>query len=168
MGSLLPSLLSTKASTPAEQTPVSSAYRQISKRTKDLHRPAFISKEKMNSYLFPGLQFSPCAAEDVDKQAGNERIKDGSSGTQAPSCRRKRGASSPVRGAAEARRAAWPASARQTPRAPQTHPRSRGGDLTSTSERIHLGGDQTKGKVGRIYSLDQPHIAKKGLGLQKR
>lgn len=95
MGSLLPSLLSTKASTPAEQTPVSSAYRQISKRTKDLHRPAFISKEKMNSYLFPGLQFSPCAAEDVDKRAGNERIKDGRSGTWAPSCRRKRGASFP-------------------------------------------------------------------------
>jgi len=51
----------------------SSAHRQISKRTNDLNGPAFISKEEKNSYLFSGSQFSPHAAEDTNKRAGNER-----------------------------------------------------------------------------------------------
>lgn len=67
------SLPSTEASTPLQETSASSARRQTSKRTKYLNGPAFISKEEMNSYLFSGLQFSPHAAEDANKRAGNER-----------------------------------------------------------------------------------------------
>lgn len=73
MGSLLLSLLSTKAPTPLEETSFSSAHRQISKRTNNLNGLAFISKEEKNSYLFLGLQFSPHAAEDTNKRTGNER-----------------------------------------------------------------------------------------------
>lgn len=67
------SLPSTEASTPLQETSASSAHRQTSKRTKYRNGPAFISEEKMNSYLFSGLQFSPHAAEDVNKRAGKER-----------------------------------------------------------------------------------------------
>lgn len=47
----------------------------------------------------------------------------------------------------------------QDQRHPWDTPCSNVDRLTTISERIHLRGNQTKGKVGRVESLDQPHLA---------
>lgn len=67
-----------------------------------------------------------------------------------------RGGDSHHSGTVEGREPVWPVLS--TTGIPGT-PCSNVDRLTTISERIHLRGNQTKGKVGRVESLDQPHMA---------